>query len=716
MAFSAQTCLSYMGTTELTNPLLLYSDTNEYSESFGSLSLSDITGTNCPNIITNIPDGTKKIKIVSNNLYSVLIDILCDEICNVCNLNFSGFTNVNSIGKISVSNLTGSCQSNITDYLINWYGPDSTTNLAFTSGKGTKYIYGYQHPITDLLTMGGVYRPIIQDIILSGITASPKSGVTFSSTGGSGKVLADLNCLPNLDVRDFNCSNGNSTGVYTHNINFDAKSNGVLPTPLRAKFSITGITKYFALSFDCVSVPDTVKITFSGINYSNPIVLENMTNNVGGGTFVNPSIIPRQIPPIIYSKILSLTGLTITPDDYLLIDVIPNGTNPDTSWNLSLKCLSTLDTTLGGFEIYKNNPFRISASTITSTTISCNRISYTAKLIGGASLPQIYDYLGNGNSQVAPVNTPFFYGYMNLVGQTQCSNAAIYIGSTACIATGNTIVFNRTYNSTTSAATYYMEFSNYFDFKSYYDSAMDVFIYSGSTDPTTLEYYRHVYLRHHYSKINSPLTICGDNSQPKDFWLHPPTMVVTSGMNASNYTLTIVQKKLPPPNILFPDNCQVNCQSAIDEIINLINISTTDVTPNNYITNVGLKTIDPFWVIVNGTLPVSTNKITATTLFDSYVYYRSYGNKTYPYSGSNTLIPSLSGITSSSIDSLPYHNSTNNTQKIASYQVRLPNLSNNLDYEIWGKRITNYGYSGDFELAYRYSGGTVTYSDPYYII
>ena len=717
MSFSASTCLSYTGTTILTNPLRLYSDSDGYITSFGSLSLSAMTGGNCPYVINNIPDGTTNIKILSKNNYCVFVDVSCNQVCDVCDLGFTG--NTTTIGKLSIGALTGSCQPNISDYLINWYGPDSLTNLAFSSGKGTKYTYGYQQPFSDLIQVGGLYRPRIEKIILTGLTSSPTSGITFSSTGGTGQVLADLNCLPNVTVQDFNCSNGNSATTYSHNMNFVSNSNGVLPTPLSAKFLLTGTTNYFALSFTSYVIPDTVKITFSGVNYSNPIVLENMTvGTTGNGNNVTPTLIPRQVYTTSYSKVLCLTGLTITPLDFLTITVTPNQTVNDTSWALNLKCFSTIDTTLNGYEVYKNQPFKISASTITYSSGSCNNAIYTAKMIGvpTSGAPQIYSYLGAGASQTSPVttsNTGNMYG----TGNTTCSYNAIFIGDDSCVSTGSTVIFNRTYNSIVSAATYYMEFSNYFDFKDYYDSAKIALTNSGSSNPSLTSYYRQSRLRHYRSNIVQPTTTCSsDNVTYSDFYLHPATMIVTTGMSATNYTLTIVQPRLPSALNLF-GSCAIGCQSSINQAITNINNSTIAATANNFISSVGLRAKKPFgyyWTL-NG--PNSTPSTTASTIFSPYVLYNSYGNIMYPYSGTNTLIPSLSAITSSSINSLPYYDTLRNLQRLGEYQIRLPNPSNRGDYEIWGRPISNYAFSGvTYELAYRYSGGVVTYSSSTYII
>jgi hypothetical protein len=55
------------------------------------------------------------------------------------------------------------------------------------------------------------------------------------------------------------------------------------------------------------------------------------------------------------------------------------------------------------------------------------------------------------------------------------------------------------------------------------------------------------------------------------------------------------------------------------------------------------------------------------------------------------------------------------------YQTRLINPSDVNDFEIWASPITNFSYSGapftaQYDLAYRYSGGSVTFSNPTYII
>lgn len=728
MPFSASTCLSYTGTTTLINPLILYSDSDDYISSFGFLSLSAITGDNCPCIINNIPDNTKKIKIVSKNNYCVFIDILCNQICDICDLGFTA--NTNTVGKITIGNLTGSCQSNISDYLINWYGPDSLTNIAFTSGKGTKYNYLYEQPFSDLIQFGGVYRPKLQKIILSGITPSSTSGITFSSTGGTGQVLADLNCLPNVTVQDFNCSNGNSSATYSHSMEFKSTSNKEKPRELKAKFLLTGTTKYFALSFNCYTQPDTIKIIYSGINYSEPIVLQDMI--LATTTDVNPTTIPRKISEQLYTNVLCLTGLSMTTNDFLIINVIPNTSVNDTNWNLSLKCLGDIDTTLNGYEIFKNQSYKLSASTISYNIGSCNSVSVTAKMIGiqSGSNVVLSDYLKYNSNQtgaLSNVNTSLIYPS----GKTQCSYDNTYIPNmdTACTTSGidgDIVNFKRVYSATLSAATYNMEFSTYSAFTDSYNSLLAAIKYSGSTDPTKADktYYTRVRLRHYYGKYQTT-TCLSDNSLNSEYYVHPATLVVTTGITTGGlYNLQFIQPVLPPAYQFNNEytNCDYNCQYYLNTSINNINDSTTATTPTNITNTVGTRAKTPFFQYARLSKTIY-DKTTYSNLANAYQYYNSYGNLMIPYSansttGVKTIIPSLSSVTSNSIYNLPYADKLRNIQRLGYFDVYLLNpLNNYKDFEIYARPIVNYNLgTAPGVLVYRYSGGTGTVIDSTYII
>jgi len=717
MPFSASTCLSYIGTTVLTNPLLLYSNSDNYSTSFGSVLLSDITGENCPTIITNIPNGSTRIKILSNNLNCIFIDISCDKLCANCNLTFSNLNSLISVGKISAGVLTGSCQS--TDYIINWYGPDSTTRLAFTSGIGTTYDYGYRQPFIDLLSEGGVYRPKLQKIIFSGIT--------FSSTGGTNQVLADLDCLPNLQVNDFSCDNGVMGTNFSHTVSFTSQSNNTKPESLSGRFLLSGNTSYFGISFAAYSISDTLQITYSGSNYNTPIVLENMRVGNNSGAFnVSATTIPKVINYSPINKLLCLTGLTRSPDDFLKITVTPNTGTTDTSWSLSLKCLGNIDRTIDGYINYTNQPFKISADTIGFVESSCNGIRITGKTVSSITGVAVYPYVGRNAPGASTVNFSSNWDNNSVIiypGYSGCSFPSTTIGNWGCTSTiGTTIIFNKTYTASTSASTTTFEFSNQAQFNSYYNSALEGLTYSGSTNRFDLQYYRYLRFYHHVSSVNSStLTLCGtDNISEVNYYFHPATMVITTGTTPSgNYVLSIGQVKLPTAYNFNYSVCELNCQSSVNSVVNTINNSAESAS-YSYTTTVGLRAKKPiayYWYV---TAPTYVNSLGSLQIFDSYVQYSAYANVMYPYSGTSTLIPSLSAISSSDVYSIPIQDGTDirfSTQRLAAYQVRLTNPSNRRDFEIWGRPVVNYIYSGTtYELAYRYSGGTEQYRNSYYII
>jgi hypothetical protein len=115
----------------------------------------------------------------------------------------------------------------------------------------------------------------------------------------------------------------------------------------------------------------------------------------------------------------------------------------------------------------------------------------------------------------------------------------------------------------------------------------------------------------------------------------------------------------------------------------------------------------------------SYSQLTSAT----YGYFRSstsIGN-TYPFSGNpSTIIPSLSGTVCNYNQSGSLDN-PGSYQKFLHYkwyyQCRLPNLLNQNDFEIWAAPIVNYSAdTTNLVLAYRFSGGTVTTSNPTYII
>ena len=194
MPFSSSICLTNIGTLPLGSSVDIYSNSDSYSVPFQTnISLSVLTS-NCPYILTNIPDGTTQIKfqdIVSHCCYN--LPISNNNLCDLFGIQLTGFSST-TISQIVAGLLTSSVGANITDYIIDWYGPENNTTIAFTSGFGTAFNnipYQQTHPFTRP-SAPGYYIPMIRQIRINGIN--------YSITGGTGFVQANINCLGNIEL------------------------------------------------------------------------------------------------------------------------------------------------------------------------------------------------------------------------------------------------------------------------------------------------------------------------------------------------------------------------------------------------------------------------------------------------------------------------------------------------------------------------------------
>ena len=113
-SFSASTCLSYTGTTTLTDPIRIFSNLNDITP-FTSVTLIQITS--CPLVLTGIPDGTTTIRLKSADNYCCDIVLTCNDLCTTCDLAFDVYS-TNLISRLVAGNLTGSCDNFISDYKI----------------------------------------------------------------------------------------------------------------------------------------------------------------------------------------------------------------------------------------------------------------------------------------------------------------------------------------------------------------------------------------------------------------------------------------------------------------------------------------------------------------------------------------------------------------------------------------------------------------------
>ena len=658
MSFSASTCLSYTGTTTLINPISIYSDFDSYSIPFTAVTLSDITSDNCPLILTGIPDGTTTLKLISSNNYCCNIVLECEDLCTTCDLSFDSYS-TDLISRIIAGNLTGSCDNNITNYRINWYkNPDFSTPI-FASGYGTEFTpYNYTHPLvgnTSPMQPSGTYTPIIDKITINGLN--------YSQTEEPGFIQANLECFNTLSVNvlPFTCGNGGEIiGNYTHRVNYSGSSVGIAPLTLTSTFQLSNTTNYFAWSFKPLTIYDSLKITFSGSSYSEPLVLEYYT--LGGN--VNYSDIDplkyhksgRTSSSSAYNKITSLENITTNIGDYLILEVTPNQTNPQTIWDFYFTCLDTFDCSLClDSYINTNAPYKIQLSSLNNVSGSCESTTLYFKISGCSSdsfnNSDIGKYMVTGLADKSQTNLSVIN--ISSITNTGTIQANASNGTVSCNRQGsgtpnvvcsspnsNSISFKKSV-SMGGEGIINMTFSHLSDLSSYYNAILP---YSGITFPSTdIRYYKYIELS--VPKNPSSESNCGDGTQQLRYYFHP-SFTMTSGGTTGNYTLDMTMPTISK-NISFT-SCEQGCDAETKLIVDIVNISSTGSTNNeDFSSNTGSRytqsTTTIFWSLFKN----SFNAVSGITSIGSY-YFGHYTNLTIPFSGSGvsyTPIPSLSAQT-----------------------------------------------------------------------
>ena len=268
--------------------------------------------------------------------------------------------------------------------------------------------------------------------------------------------------------------------------------------------------------------------------------------------------------------------------------------------------------------------------------------------------------------------------------------------------------------SSTFISTYYNSIRNAFLGLTPYSSS-----WTGSTNSSDISYYRYYLLQ--IPSSTDPES-CGDGRTPRQISLHHTSPYIT-GTTGSEYYLNITANTISK-DINF-GSCKINCDTEEIGFVNSINNSSTGNTSNvstNRVFSSGIYYNNPIHRLVN--LKSSNTIITAIT-YSAYFTTPDWSFNTYPFSGNpSTIIPSLSGSVCNFNNTgvvRPNYNSYGIEQYLYYYQTRLINPLNVNDFEIWASPITNFRYSGApgtalYELAYQFSGGSITYSNPTYII
>ena len=732
--FSASTCITSSVTSP--GPFDIYLDSDYTSTPhITNVSINSLTGNSCPYIIV-VPTGTTSLGFKDILLDSCTTILIQDNnICSNCNLGLSNYS-ASTITRLSCGVLTGTCL-NINDYVINWYGPNDTTTLAFTSGAGSFLTLGMTpHPflgINSIPQPEGVYTPVISKIKLS--------GVTFSNTGGTNNVLFSGNCLPTTTILPLSCTNQTNYSTtppysfYKHYINYEFL-NGNVPTPVKLTYKVSTSTQFFGWRFRGTDNPDRITIKFSGSSYGgNEFGLDDIVvgQNLLSNNF-NPTVFPKSADTLGYlTKLTCLTGLTVNNDDNILITITPATSN--TVWDLYSTCLTSYDCN----NCLLTNPYKIIGSTITGLTTSCySNVNFS---ISGCNYnnylnSDLYKYYVSdvgyqqplvngpvGASFGQPYNNPsVFYSTNFYNNQNVCNQAPVYTVTSNCATDTNNVKYEKTFvggvgskgifNITGSSTVISAHYNSWNYLKTNYP---------GSSSPTDVSYYRTFKGKFpgQYTSNN-----CGENVTSQILNFHPSSTVSTGLTSNGSYYFRLTAETISN-NFSSVTSCDINCLQNTNTYVEIINNTSTGATTTfnrEFVYSAG--TLDfgvyytiPFYDCYTVTKSVQTQ---VSNTLEGNLFTNQWTTNTIPYSGvSNTLIPSLSGTVCNynlTGQVISEYNSFYNKKVLYYYYIIKPTLT---DFEIWSAPIINYSANTNFNdaiLAYRYSGGSVTYSSSTYII
>lgn len=703
MAFTASTCLTDLGGTTLTDPIKFYSDVNNFLFEFGSANLSELTGSNCPYILQNIPDGTKVVKFVSENNYCATVDV---EKLDCDYFNFQLITN-NAVSRIITGNDSLKASNTIlSDYSIAWYGPNNKNNLIFTSGKGS-FSYDFTDPINQPVE-GGTYYPVVQNVKFN--------GKTFSNTGGTGQIYADLeDCLEPQVIQPCNCENRTSQfgDKYNHTYTYKATSNDK-PIPVTVSLVLTSDTKYVGWTFRGFNQPDRIKIFFEGSSYPMQIGLEDMIigDFLPSSSFKNTDFPKSAKTDDFVSKIISLEKFTVKNNDKIIFNIFPS--DKETSWDLSYTCL--VDKFCQPCYFGQNN-YKIPKSSITQTydSVKCElKINYAVT----NNCPSDNGFLDYNVSQdilfpynIPQANSKIDYQTKLYINRGGCFlNYPVQNNKATPVCNGKSLTFTKGFDGTTATYTWVGDPSV---INLYYNELMSAIQnYSGTTttDNQQPDYYSYIYI--HIPDIGS--TLCPDSIPDTRRITIPVSSTITKSLD--NKTLIIKPNILTyNPNVLnnVPTGLCSNCNELYfkDRIDNLLNPNTTQSSPL-YTTTISNGYLDHvIWFFAQQKSAVLT--YSSDTTF-GYFQYTPALVDTVPFSGSNTLIPSLSASTCESIKCGNLFSNNVGTNFKYYYTTYILDPSDTTSYRITN-RVVNCNLGSEFNI-YIYSGGSAQYFDPNYII
>lgn len=625
MSFNVEISITDGGSRPNDRTFTVYGNLDGYVTPIQSgITKTELTNTETPYFIL-VDDGTTTLRLV-DDVEGCYIDIVITngDFCGVANFTFTS-AETNLIGSIDVGDLLGNT-SGLTDYRIFWY--NETNDIAYISGYGNEFTpYNFTHPLTGssaIFAQEGTYSPVVDKVSIN--------GVNYSQTGDTlDPVVVNMqDCLDDYTVivDSFDCSNGEGyllgEAYYEHRKTFTAIGNGSLA--LESTFELSANTNYFAWAFKAFSVTDSIKLTFIGSEYSEPIGLDYITLG-GSNNNTQFNTLPYNFTTgSFWKNTTCLTGLTVNSGDKIVMEIIPNEVNNQTSWDYYFTCLSSFDQNLCGNEV---DIFKINSNTLSVTDNGCNTtFSYS---VSGCSYDDILDsdfgkYLNIGNNVSTSKNLIFNH-------DTYDCNVTTY-------ARGNfTCQEINQYNITKSGSLLTYTFTDFADFEEFVNNyegiKEDVWYTSNIPNDNEYQFYNQIRLVTYIT----PSLSCGDGTTYQFEYIHPSS-TTSSGTTGSDWIFTIDMVSIT--NNYTGDTCE--CYNTINNSVNIIG-NTINATDFNYEYTNGL--FNSYMSGTKRTNVTTGNPATLSFNSNSSIYLDVPSNETKPFSGVTSTPNALeySGIT-----------------------------------------------------------------------
>lgn len=657
MPFSVSTCLTGLGSVTLGPTLTIYSNPippNNQGVFVGNVSTSLITGNACPYTFI-VPDGTTTVRLFDPVTFCYAdIPVSDNNVCSTCNLTFTSISN-NLLSTINVGSLAGTCDPAITDYRINWYGPNNSTLLAFTSGAGTIW------PVRDAtqpITPTSLDAPFLEPgTYVSKITEVELNNVRFSYIGGPNNVLSPslLNCSYTVSVSPYTCLNGVTPkidGYYAHQKTYITDGSSP-PKSGNALISLGAGTQSLIWAFSGVSIYDTLTLTFNGSSYPNPIILESFRLGGDISTDTRPTTFPKRYASSgEFKKITMLTGLIVNDNDTIAINVTPN-TNPAyaTSWNLKFGCRTNTPASKICLDDYKNKPYKIQKSSIIPTPGGCGNVGIFFNVSGcstndnalffNSDLVKLTSDISNEVYSFDNITKLRSFGYDYFRPQLTSinqNNSSLPLGCTSSGANTGTITISK--SNVNEFTIFCSNQSDILAFESSFNTSRNTAINTAGlpaynpNDSTNINYYRFFQFEYYTNLGNYS---CGDGTTDTSAWLHCNS-TYTLNPTVGGYLMTI---QTPLISYNYPcTSCIVNCSNLSYYVTQANNLRNSTF---NYTNTSGLRKTNPFrysMAYSEGSTPAIMEREFIGTVNLS----PKYSTNTYASTsdGLNTLLPSLS--------------------------------------------------------------------------